>query len=480
MAGQIQKLNSPPEWINIKQYIDPMLFNKILFKATVLPIVLSILICGLFIQQFSRVNEQNNQVHNADLFLANNLEVTKSIIDSETGLRGFLITGNEEFLGPWDLSLKKHALLMDKLKKSSMNDPYKLKSLEHIISNYEQWLENASKNIQNKRMNKEIGSLESFQLRKNQMDDIRATLDDLYSREQTKRKYYWDESQRVARQALQIIIACGVLLGSFLAFLSFNQLKHLSINYNLLIDSLTKATEHLEETVALRTQDLKAVNEELEAFSYSVSHDLRAPLRGIDGFSQILMDEYAKKLDGEATRYLNFIRQGVQKMGLLIDDLINLSRLTRSEFKLVPVDISLIAEEIMQELLQQDPNRKYQFKNFDSEIVNADAGLLKIALMNLLSNAWKYSAPKEISIIELGKKNENGKNIFFVKDNGVGFDMKYADKLFQPFQRLHSRETFTGTGIGLTTVSRIIKRHGGRIWAESVEGDGSIFNFTLN
>ena len=480
MVGQIQKLNTSPNRININQYIDPSLFNKILLKATILPIVLSVLICGLFIQQFTRVADENSRVHNADLFLSHNLEVTKAILDAETGLRGFLLTGNEEFLGPWNISQIKYDSLIIKLRKSSMNDSNKLKNLDQVINLYDHWLKNAQENIQNKRKNLNAISTKSFQERKVQMDKIRKILDDLFLGEQQNRRFYWNESQRVAKEALIIIITCGVLLGSILAYLSWKQLKNLSKNYNLLIESLTKATEHLEETVAIRTQDLKLVNEELEAFSYSVSHDLRAPLRGIDGFSQILMDEYSTKLDGEAHRYLNFIRQGVQKMGFLIDDLINLSRITRSDFKSESVDISLIAEEIMHDLALEDPKRKYQFKNFDSEFVKADAGLLKIALQNLLSNSWKYSAPKEKTIIELNKNIINGENVYSVKDNGVGFDMRYADKLFQPFQRLHPKETFSGTGIGLTTVARIIKRHGGNIWAESIEGEGSKFSFTLN
>jgi light-regulated signal transduction histidine kinase (bacteriophytochrome) len=311
------------------------------------------------------------------------------------------------------------------------------------------------------------------------MDTIRFKFDEFNRRQTELRNSSWQNAEETSRQAIVIIITLGIFLGVSLAVMSLLQLRRLSRNYTTAYTSLSEATDHLEEVVAQRTHELVLVNKELEAFSYSVSHDLRSPLRGIDGFSQMLVEEYSDKLDKEAIKYLGFIRAGVQKMGMLIDDLINLSRLTRAEFKKSEVDISVISADIIKELKDQSPERKLEFVNFSPQKIQADPGLLRAALQNLLLNAWKYSRYEEISRIELGQILKDNKLTYFVKDNGVGFDMRYYDKLFQPFQRLHPNDKFDGTGIGLATVARIIRRHNGTIWGESEVGIGTIFYFTL-
>jgi light-regulated signal transduction histidine kinase (bacteriophytochrome) len=226
--------------------------------------------------------------------------------------------------------------------------------------------------------------------------------------------------------------------------------------------------------------DLKAVNRELESFSYSVSHDLRAPLRSIDGFSQALLEDCSNQLDDSGQDYLHRIRNATQRMGHLIDDLLNLSQVTRSEMHLEPVNLSLIASNICTELQRSQPERQVEFTVQPGLFVEGDARLLHVLLTNLLNNAWKFSSKNPHARIEFGILSTPTDNpVYFVRDNGVGFDMAFANKLFGPFQRLHSANEFPGNGIGLATVQRIARRHGGRTWAEGALEEGATFYFTL-
>jgi PAS domain S-box-containing protein len=225
--------------------------------------------------------------------------------------------------------------------------------------------------------------------------------------------------------------------------------------------------------------ELEAANKELEAFSYSVSHDLRAPLRTIDGFSQALLEDYGNQLPEEAQGHLTRVRSAAQRMAELIDDLLNLSKVTRAEMKFVPVDLSKVVQEIATGLQQTHRERSVNFIITRNLKAQGDPSLLKAVLENLLNNAWKFTSKQEQAEIEVGSRNENGEIIYFVRDNGAGFDMTYANKLFGAFQRLHAMTEFPGTGIGLATVQRIIHRHGGRVWAEAEVDKGATFFFTL-
>lgn len=235
----------------------------------------------------------------------------------------------------------------------------------------------------------------------------------------------------------------------------------------------------LEHRVLERTRQLEMANKELEAFSYSVSHDLRAPLRSIDGFSQMLLNTYHDRLDATGSDYLHRVRRATQRIGHLIDDLLHLSQVTRSPLRRVPVDLSEIAEQVADELLKVVPERQVHLILQPGLSVLADPGLLRIAMDNLLGNAFKYTGKKAYAEIEFGKCEIDQDDVFFVRDNGDGFDMNYVHKLFGTFQRLHGADDFEGTGIGLATVQRIIHRHNGRVWAEGKEGLGATFYFTL-
>lgn len=237
--------------------------------------------------------------------------------------------------------------------------------------------------------------------------------------------------------------------------------------------------ERLLGEVQRRATELNAVNKELEAFSYSVSHDLRAPLRSIDGFSRVLIQSYGDKLDEKGKDYLERVRAASQRMGQLIDDLLMLSRVTRKEMRREPVDLSLMARDIAREIMAADKERQVEFQITPHLVGKGDPELLRLVLGNLLWNAWKFTSTRPSATIEFGVAEEGGKLAYFVKDDGAGFDMAYAHKLFGAFQRLHGVAEFPGSGIGLATVQRIIRRHGGRVWAEGAVGKGATFYFTL-
>ena len=271
---------------------------------------------------------------------------------------------------------------------------------------------------------------------------------------------------------------------------SFNQMLGRIAQQN---DELQRYAADLERRVEERTHELQerndalrrnaaellAANTELDAFAYSVSHDLRAPLRSIDGFSQILLEDYSGTLDAAGRESLQRVRAASQRMGTLIDDLLKLARVTRVEIRTEDVDLSGMAREIAAELQRATPERLVEFAIAPGLRARGDARLLRVALDNLLRNSWKYTAKQAQPRIEFASIAANGERAFMVRDNGAGFDMQYADKLFGVFQRLHSPAEFEGTGVGLATVRRIITRHGGRIWAEGVVDRGATFYFTL-
>ena len=245
-------------------------------------------------------------------------------------------------------------------------------------------------------------------------------------------------------------------------------------------EELKRYKEHLERLVEERTARLELANKELEAFSYSVSHDLRAPLRSIDGFSQVLLEDYGKVLDRVAQDYLRRIRNATLRMEGLIDDLLNLSRITRSELTYEEVDLSSLAKEVIEEQIEREQRDNVNVRIHDGMKVKGDAKLLRIMLENFFSNALKFTSRNDRPEIEFGMTEIDGKLTYFVRDDGVGFDMSYVDKLFKPFQRLHSLKEFPGTGIGLAIIYRIIKRHGGVVWAEGEVGKGARFYFRIN
>jgi signal transduction histidine kinase len=243
--------------------------------------------------------------------------------------------------------------------------------------------------------------------------------------------------------------------------------------------AIKRLNSELERRVAERTSQLSAALNELESFSYSVSHDLRAPLRAIEGYSSILGSDYGDKLDDEAKELLRRVRAAVHRMGQLIDDLLTLSRVSRKELERRPVDLSHLAHVICEELRQQEPEREMCVDITADLRVEGDPSLMRTVLENLLGNAWKFTGRMEHPEIHFSATSHEGVDAFVVRDNGAGFDMRYRENLFRPFQRLHSDREFPGTGIGLATVARIVRRHGGEVWAEGEVGKGAALYFSI-
>jgi PAS domain S-box-containing protein len=245
-------------------------------------------------------------------------------------------------------------------------------------------------------------------------------------------------------------------------------------------EQILRLNAELEHRVQLRTAELTAANQELEAFTYSVAHDLRAPLRHIDAFTRILQEDYAGSFPLEATQLLDTIRRGSENMSRLVNDLLSLAHVGRQEMKTERISLNLIIEEVISEMGRETEGREFEWRIARLPAIDGDPGLLKQVFANLLSNAVKYTRTRGKAIVEIGLRTVDGKRAIFVRDNGVGFDMKYATKLFGVFQRLHRPEEFEGTGVGLAIVDRVVKRHGGRIWAESGMNQGATFYFTLD
>ncbi len=244
-------------------------------------------------------------------------------------------------------------------------------------------------------------------------------------------------------------------------------------------DEIRRLNRELEDRVRQRTAELESVNRELESFTYSVSHDLRAPLRGINGFSQALLEDYGQTLDPQGKDYLRRIQAASVRMGHLIDDLLALAHVSRSKMTRKRVNLTRLVKEIVAELRQREPQRQVEVRIQARLSALGDPPLLRVLLTNLLENAWKFTSRHTTACIEFGARKERGKKVFFVRDDGAGFDMRYVSKLFGPFQRLHTQQEFEGTGVGLATVQRIVHRHGGEVWAEGEVEKGATFYFTL-
>lgn len=259
-----------------------------------------------------------------------------------------------------------------------------------------------------------------------------------------------------------------------------NELAVLVNSFNEMLSELHKTHDELEQRVSERTRDLVSSNRELEAFSYSVSHDLRGPLDAINGFSYLLLERFGTGLGKQQRELVENIRESSRRMTGLIDDLLNLSRVTSSAMRSEDVDLTALAQSIMEELRVSSPERKVEFVMAPKAEVVGDARLLRILMDNLLRNSWKYTSHHDRARIEFGLEHENGHTVYFVKDDGSGFDPRSSERLFQPFQRLHSSAEFPGNGVGLATVQRIVRRHGGDVWAQAEIEKGATFFFTIN
>ncbi|HZY61000.1 MAG TPA: CHASE3 domain-containing protein [Edaphobacter sp.] len=417
--------------------------------------------------------------------------------DAETGNRGFLLTGEAQYLEPYTAARRDLPGELDHLHNLIQNEPAEQGNFEVLQSTVIRRLDLLEQGIELRRRistaDRVSNALQLTGSGKEQMDNLRVIADRMETVEHrllADRMTVAKSSATRARYTMAFASTLDFIL-ILLMFRYFVRERRMRIASELDAERLAVAraeTEEqaeqvrslnatLEDRVRQRTAELETVNHELEAFSYSVSHDLRAPLRTIDGFSLALEEDYTSIVDDTGRDYIRRVRGGVQRMGQLIDALLQLSRITRAEIDKQEIDITQMAESIATDLKDQNRGRDITFNIEGGLTAVADPGLLHVALENLFNNAVKFTSKLPAAIIDFGWDPQQ--NAWFIRDNGAGFDMYYADRLFSAFNRLHGDKDFKGSGIGLATVARVIHRHHGRIWAESALNHGATFWFTL-
>ena len=391
--------------------------------------------------------------------------------DAETGQRGYVITGDPTFLAPYTIALTNTDGDFQTLK-GLIQDSKQQERLASMRPLIDEKLADLANSI-SLRKDQGFTVAQNDVLTKNGksiMDSIRKVVADMQTAESSLLQARMDERNQTV-SAIRSVLLWGGILG-FLLYLLVNYIISKYVMGNLVEKPLLERERRaLEDT-------LKA-NKEMEAFSYSVSHDLRAPLRAIDGFTQILVEDHAGQLDDEGKRIAAIIRASTVQMGHLIDDLLSFSRLGRQEVKKSPVSMRTLANDVYTEVKKSVPNRTIDFSIGELPDAAADVNMMRVVWTNLLSNAVKFTGKKEGARIEVGSTSDQTGVTYHVKDNGAGFDMTYINKLFGVFQRLHSTEEFEGTGVGLANVKRVVERHGGKVWAEAKVGEGATFYFTL-
>lgn len=421
--------------------------------------------------------------------------VMSSVKDAETGNRGYLITGDEAYLEPYTIARRELPEKLDHFSSLTADNASQHVRLVEMRAVLEQRMNLLEQGIDLRRENNRdtVRSMVLSGTGKVEMDHLRHLADGMEGEERRLLAIRTANVEVDNQRARSIIALASALDLLFIAFLFryFITERRMRFHAELNSDRLARASAEteaqaeeirllnteLERRVKLRTAELESINHELEAFSYSVSHDLRAPLRTIDGFSLALEEDYQDSVDEIGRDYIRRVRSGVQRMGQLIDALLQLSRITRAEITREFFDMTQLAESVASILLEENLDRKIDFHIEPGLRAEADPRLVRVALENLLGNAVKFSSKKVETTIDFGWDKE--KNAWFVRDNGAGFDMSYAGKLFSAFHRLHGDKDFRGSGIGLATVARIVHRHHGKIWADSVVDRGATFWFTL-
>lgn len=458
-------------------------FRRLLVRSVVIPAVAMMLLALVLIVQVRQLVTTTKWVEHTDEVISRIYRAEATHVLAQSAVRGFLLTGDENDLSPAVEGRRTLPGQLETLRSMTNDRPEATKFCDMVVAKIADWQKSADERIDERRRSG-VPSIAGSGQAKIVAADIAKLFDQWIDQESALRAERNAQTQRSA--AWTIIFAGGatVLVGVFLSLLSRGQLRWLSQTYESALARATDLSQSLERRVAERTDALEKtngrlneVNQELEAFAYSVSHDLRAPMRHISGFANLLKLSASNKLSPDDVENVDTIHNTAVLAGRMVDDLLAFSRIGRSQLRVEPIEMNQVVQTAIRELAPELDGRKIEWAIADLPPLQGDPGLMRLVVQNLLANAIKYTNRREVAHIEVGGKSEEAGNTYWVKDNGVGFDMAYAHKLFGVFQRLHRAEEFEGTGIGLANVRRIILRHGGRTWAEGVPDAGATFFF---
>lgn len=422
------------------------------------------------VQTISLVSETQTRVDELDQLLL-------SLLNAESGQRGYLLTGEYDCLTPYFEGAEEHARVLARLREWVQGHPEYQEAVNEIDRNSEVKFRTLANNIILFRTKGFEAAKKAVQtdLGIETMKKIRQSIAFIKNDQVALLRQQKGENQTEVHKTV-----ASLTIGSFLAALLLFASMNLYVKTSLRRGEVEEKVRHLNHRLEKKIHEVEVVNKELESFSYSVSHDLRTPLRAMAGFSNILLEDHLQSLNEEGQKHLKRIIAASERMSRLINGILDLSRISRHEVQRERVSLSQLARQQLDELCHMDPERVVDLTVEPELEVQGDAMLLAVFLQNLLGNAWKFTSKKERAKIEFGSFLRHGQRIFFVRDNGAGFDMAYSEKLFGTFQRLHTEQEFAGTGVGLATARRIVRLHGGDIWAESKVNEGATFYFTLS
>ncbi len=443
----------------------------------VLALALMLAIAVLSDRSVTNAIARTSWVEHTESVIAVAEDIQSDLVDSETAARGFVITGEEYFIEQHMTVRGGVQTKINRLLELTSDNPRQQTRLQEVRELAKERIDVSDQMIRLQKIGRHGDAVDVVRSGSGKAltDRIRERIAAIKNEERALLTVRVSEAENAFTFTRRIIV-----LGDALTILLLVFAFVLLVRNEARLRQHNAIVERLNDEITRNATQIEAANKELEAFSYSVSHDLRAPLRSIDGFSQALLEDYADRLDDQARDHLNRVRAASQRMGHLIDDMLTLSRVTRAEMRHRTVDLSALAADVFAELQKSEPERKVDWHIEPGLIAQGDARQLRVALVNLLGNAWKFTGKTATARIEFGAmRNADNTMEFFVRDNGAGFDMAYADKLFGAFQRLHLASEFPGTGIGLATVQRIIHRHGGQVRGAGMPGQGATFYFTL-
>lgn len=448
-------------------------------KAIAACALVTLLCIGILSFRITIVDEKDRQwVTHTHLVIQSLEAVLADINEAETGQRGYILTGQDKYLQPYKTGYDQVFKEIQQLRALTFDNVVQQDAINRLEPLLRARLVGLADRIEVRKRKGLLAGIEAVSDPGNHgeelMNQARSLIGEMQGREQNLLSARLRAAASSTRQT-KIVIVLGNALAIIFLLTAGVVIHQQMLHRNLAEENLRLANDDLER----RAVELADTNAELESFSYSIAHDLRAPLRHISGYSNVLLEDKGVQLNSEARRHLEKVDQGAKKMGRLVDDLLSLAKIGRQELSLQTMPLDLLLRQVVEELAPECSGRDIEWKIDPLFDADCDPGLMKQVFVNLLSNAVKYTRKCEHAVIQVGPMNSGGPHGVFVRDNGVGFEMRYAGKLFGVFQRLHSDQDFEGTGVGLAIVQRIIRKHGGRIWAEAELGEGATFRFTL-